>query len=345
MNIDFTSPPAKLLIIKPSSLGDIIHSLPFLAAIKGHFPNTEIHWLVARGLHCLLENHPLISKLWVINKDAWKRLAYLPQTLREVRDLYGGLGRERYDACVDLSGLFRSGLLTFASKAPIKIGFAESDEGSPLFYTHKVKGDMERHAIDRYLQIAQAMGCPVENIRYPMADFDHDPPICRTLPKEYAVIAPSAGKEANRWPAQRFGELAASLPLPSVVICGQGDAAIGAEVVAAAKGRAISLAGRTSLLELLAVIRRARFFISNDTGPMHIAAAFQVPVFALFGPANPQRTGPHGPMHTVIKTGIACAPCYRWKPCDHWQCMNDLTVDLVRGVIEGKLPFLPARAG
>lgn len=343
MNIDLSRPPEKLLIIKPSSLGDIIHSLPFLAAIKDHFPHTEVHWLVARGLHVLLENHPLISKLWVINKDEWKRLADLPQTLGEIRALYTGLGRERYDVSVDLSGLFRSGLLTFAAKAPIKIGFAESDEGSPWFYTHKVKGDMEHHAIDRYLQIARAMGCPVSAIRYPMADFDLNPAICRTLPREYAVIAPSAGKEANRWPAQRFGELAATLPIPSVVVCGPGDAAIGAEVVAAAKGRAISLVGGTTLLELLAVINKARFFISNDTGPMHIAAAFQVPVFALFGPANPHRTGPHGPIHTVIKTDIACAPCYRWKPCEHWQCMTELTVDRVRGIIEEKLPFLPAR--
>jgi len=338
MNIDFVRPPKKMLIIKPSSLGDIIHSLPFLAAVKEHFPNTEIHWAVARGLHVLLENHPLISKLWILNKDSWKTATYLRKTVREVRELYTGLGREGYDACVDLSGLFRSGLLTFASKAPIKIGFANSNEGSPFFYTHKVQGDMEIHAIDRYLQIAKAMGCPIDDIRYPMADFEPNPPICRALPSEYAVIAPSAGKEANRWPARRFGELAARLPLPAVVICGKSDAAIAEEVVSFAKGNAFSLAGQTNLTELMAVIKKARFFVSNDTGPMHIAAAFQIPVFALFGPANPKRTGPYGPIHTIIKTDIACAPCYRWKPCEHWRCMEDLTVETVLSVINHKLP-------
>lgn len=342
MNIDFIRPPQKMLIIKPSSLGDIIHSLPFLAVIKAHFSQTEIHWVVARGLHVLLENHPLISKLWVINKDSWKTMAHFRDTLREVRDLYTGLGREGYDVCVDLSGLLRSGVLTFASKAPIKIGFAESDEGSPFFYTHKVKGDMTGHAIDRYLQIAQTLGCPINDIQYPMPAFDPNPQICHSLPKEYAVIAPSAGKEANRWPARRFGELAAKLPLPAVVICGKGDAAIADEVIAAAQGNALSLAGETSLLDLLAVIKKARFFISNDTGPMHIAAAFQVPVFALFGPANPQRTGPYGPIHTVIKTDIPCAPCYRWKPCEHWRCMADLTVDKVLATITQKLSSFPA---
>jgi lipopolysaccharide heptosyltransferase I len=337
MNIDFVRPPNKMLIIKPSSLGDIIHSLPFLGVVKRRFPNTEIHWVVARGLHVLLENHPLISKLWIINKDSWKTPAYFSKTLGEIRDLYTGLGREGYDVCVDLSGLFRSGLLSFASKAPVKIGFANSDEGSPFFYTHKVQGNMELHAIDRYLQIAAAMGCPVNNVDYPMAGFEPDPSICRTLPNEYAVIAPSAGKEANRWPARRFGELAARLPLPTVIVCGKNDAAIAEEVAAAAKGKAISLAGKTNLTELLAVIRKARFFISNDTGPMHIAAAFHVPVFALFGPANPKRTGPYGKIHTIIKKDIACAPCYRWKPCEHWRCMEDLTVDEVLAIIEQAL--------
>ncbi len=339
MGIDFKDPPAKLLIIKPSSLGDIIHSLPFLAAVKTRFPHMEVHWVVARGLHVVLENHPLISKLWVINKDAWKSVAYLRETLRDVRDLYRGLGREHYDVCVDLSGLLRSGLLTFASKAPIKIGFAEANEGSPFFYTHKIKGDMEGHAIDRYLQIARAFGCRGDEISYPMPAFERNPPLCRTLPRDYVVIAPSAGKEANRWPASRFGELAARLPLPAVVICGKGDAAVADGVVAASKGKAISLAGKTTLLELMAVIRKARFFISNDTGPMHIAAAFQVPVFALFGPANPKRTGPYGPIHTIIKTDIACAPCYRWKPCEHWRCMENLSVDTVLAVINQKFPL------
>ena len=338
MRIDFAKTPSKILIIKPSSLGDIIHSLPFLGAVKRRFPDAEIHWLVARGLHVLLENHPLISKLWIINKDAWQTASYVRKTVHEIWDLYRGLGREGYDVCIDLSGLLRSGLLTFASKAPLKIGFAQSNEGSPFFYTHKIQGDMGIHAIDRYLQIAAAMGCPIANITYPMADFELDPLLCRTLPREYAVIAPSAGKEANRWPATRFGELAAGLPLPVVVVCGQGDAAIGAEVVAAAKGNAISLAGKTGLLELLAVIKRAQFFVSNDTGPMHIAAAFQVPVFALFGPANPQRTGPYGAMHTIIKTDIACAPCYRWKPCEHWRCMQEITVDKVLDAIQRRLP-------
>lgn len=323
----------KLLIIKPSALGDIVHTLPFLAAVKERFPRAGIHWVVARGLHTFLEGHPLIEKLWIMDKDAWKRPGNLRQTVRDIAGLWHGLRQERFDVSVDLSGLLRSGLITFVAGARRKIGFAESDEGSPFFYTEKIHGDMNIHAVDRYLSIAAFLGCDTRQVRFPFAPYDHQPAICRELPAEYIVLAPSAGKEANRWPADRFGRLAARFSLPSVVIAGAGEAAVAAEAVLHSEGKAVSIAGRTGLKELCAVIGKAKFFVTNDTGPMHIAAALGVPVFALFGPANPIRTGPYGEMHTVIKEDVDCAPCYRWKPCDNWRCMENLTVDKVYEVI------------
>lgn len=328
--------PRKLLIIKPSALGDIVHSLPFLYAVKKKFPELSVHWIVAKGLHTFLEGHPLIDKLWVINKDNWKKLSCLPQTLKEISALSSGLKKERFDISVDLSGLLRSGLMTWASRARVKLGFKESDEGSPFFYTHKIEGGTEIHAIDRYLKIAQFLGCDISDIQYPFAPYDENPPVMNRLPRQYAVMVPSAGKEANRWPAARFGELASRLPVQSVVVSSKTDAALAEEVVLASKGKAISVAGETGLKELIAVISKARFLISNDTGPMHIAAALNVPVFAIFGPANPLRTGPYGDIHTIIREDVSCAPCYRWKPCDNWICMEDLTVDKVYRLIHQK---------
>jgi len=342
----------KILIIKPSAFGDIVHTLPFLNALKAGYPRAQIDWVVAEGLHTFLEGHPMINRLWVIRKDQWKRLKYLRNTLREIFTLTRRLRSEKYDLAVDLSGILRSGLIAFASGAKVKLGFKESDEGSTLFYSHKIRGDMSIHAIDRYLKLASVLGCPTDVVAYPFAPFNENPEICKELPEEYVVISPSAGKPANQWPASKFGELASMLLLPSVVISSSADAAIAREVVDSSKGRAISIAGRTGLKELIPVIRKASYFITNDTGPMHVAAALNVPVFAVFGPANPVRTGPYDSLctgagnharrgafdtiHTVIQKSPGCAPCYAHKPCSHWRCMNDLTAQELFDVIRSK---------
>ncbi len=328
----------KILIIKPGAFGDIIHTLPFLNSLKKGYPDAQIDWVVAEGLHKFLEGHSMINRLWVIKKDKWKNLNYLKSTFKEIKSLATGLRKERYDVAIDLSGILRSGLITFASGARVKLGFKESDEGSPLFYSHEVMGDMAIHAIDRYLKIASALGCPTDSVAYPFAPFNQNPPILKELPEEYVAISPSAGKPANQWHASRFGELASILPLPSVIISGSSasDISTASEVVTHSNGRAISIAGKTGLKELIPVISKAKYFITNDTGPMHVAAAVNVPVFAIFGPANPVRTGPYGDIHTVIQKKMKCSPCYLWKPCSHWSCMNDLMAHDVFDAISAK---------
>ncbi|WDP93186.1 MAG: glycosyltransferase family 9 protein [Desulfobacter sp.] len=337
---NLSGPINRILIVKPSALGDIVHSLPVLSALKGKFPRARIDWVVAHGLHKFLEGHPMINRLWVIKKDQWKRFSNLRQTLGEINQLRRDLGKQNYDVCIDLSGLFRSGLISGFSKAPVRLGFRESDEGSPLFYTHKVHGSMKIHAIDRYLKLAGFLGCRTDEVVYPFAPYDPHPPVCKILPPRYAVMSPSAGKPANRWPAEKFGALAARLELPVVVIASAAEAEIAEITVAHSQGNAISIAGQTGLKELLPVIGGAEFFICNDTGPMHMAAALNVPVFAIFGPANPIRTGPYGKMHTVIQKDLPCSPCYAKHPCEanRFQCMADLSVDEVYGKIRENRP-------
>ena len=323
----------KILIIKPSALGDIVHTLPFLAAVHDRFPGAEIHWVVARGLHHFLEGHPMITKLWIMDKDIWKKISRLHRSVPEIIHFGRSLADEKFDISIDLSGLLRSGLISWAAGANEKLGFSDSDEGSPFFYTHKIKGGTNIHAIDRYLKLARLMGCDVSRVEHPMPPIPGEIPEFSSLPEQFCIIAPSAGKEANKWPAERFGQLAAGLPIRSVIISNRADAPVVDEVVAAGEGRAISMAGKTGLKELAALISRAEFFISNDTGPMHIAAALGIPVFAVFGPANPVRTGPYGTGHTIIKKEMSCSPCYRQNPCSHWSCMQDLSVTEVRDTI------------
>lgn len=312
--------PKKILIIKPSSLGDIVHSLPFLNAIYKKFAKAEIHWVVGRGFEGILEGHPLIKRLWVIRKDEWKKIKRLRNTVRELKVFFNELKKERFDIVVDLQGLFRSGIIAKATGAPIRIGFKEAREGSSLFYTHLIEGGKEIHAVDRYLKIAQYLGCDISDVQFPIPAFDQvltDFPVSG----DYAVIAPGARHRSKIWPAKRFGELASLLPLKAVVIGSKGDAAIADDVVRTSKGNAVSIVGKTDLKELVCVVKKAKLMVCNDTGPMHIAAALKVPVFAIFGPTNPLRTGPYGMIHTVTRKDIPCSPCYK-KNCATMECLN-----------------------
>jgi lipopolysaccharide heptosyltransferase I len=334
----------KILVVKPSSLGDVVHSLPFLNSLKTRFPNAEIHWVIAKGLEGLLECHPMVDKLIIINKDMWKKLSKATDTIKEVKQLFKDIRNEHYDLAVDLQGLFRSGIITMATRAPFRIGFSEAREGSSLFYTVKVQGGKDVHAVERYMKIAGALGCDEKDILFPFPLCDSgmkDLEAIRSGIKEYAVIVPGARWDTKIWPAGNFGRLASLLPLRSLVIGSKGDMDIAEKVVQTSQGKAISLAGKTNLRELIGIMRHARIVISNDSGPMHIAAGFKVPVVAIFGPTSPVRTGPYGKGHIVIKSDLKCAPCFK-KHCGDLKCMQGITVDDVyEEIIDFKKVFTP----
>jgi len=332
--------PRKILIIKPSSLGDVVHSLPFLNVIRTYFLKAEIHWVIAKGLEGLLERHPMVNKLWIINKDAWKKIKNVKGTINELKGLFKELKKEKFDLVVDLQGLLRSGILTSATSAPVRIGFAEAREGSKFFYTHKVKGGRNIHAVDRYLKIADFLGCDITDIRFPFPlHFKSSIITNYSLPEDYAVIVPGARWKTKVWPSKKFGKLSSKLPIMTVIVGSKTDIDVANEIVALSKGNAISLAGKTDLKELIEVIRNARFMVSNDSGPMHIAAALGIPVFAIFGPTDPLRTGPYGEGHTIIREDIPCAPCFK-RTCNDIKCMNSLSAEKVYEIIKQRLHSL-----
>ncbi len=327
--------PAKILIIKPSSLGDIVHSLPFLSAIKDTFPKAEVHWVVAKGLEGLLQNNPMVKKLWIIHKDQWKNLKKMRETITEVKGLFNELKKEKYDLAVDLQGLLRSGLLINASHAPVRAGFKEAREGSRLFYSHTVEGGRDIHAVDRYLKVASALGCEIDAVRFPMPLIKESEEV-RKLKREsgkYAVIVSGARWETKRWPSDRFGKLAYMLNIKSIVVGSAADAKISKEIEAMSGGKAVSMAGMTDLEELISIIRGARYVITNDSGPMHIAAAFNIPTIAIFGPTNPVRTGPYGRNNHIVKSEVPCAPCYK-RECKTIRCMESISIEQVYEAIK-----------
>lgn len=326
----------KILIIKPSSLGDVVHSLAFLNTIHECFKNASIHWVIARGLDDLLDGHPMIERLWIIDKDAWKKPAHILKTIKELRDLSRALRSERFDLVVDLQGLFRSGLIASLTKARDIIGFREAREGSRFFYTRTVVGGANIHAVDRYLRLAEALGCNVSDIRFPLySNYNLEELKDKfALPDDYIILVPGARWDTKRWPPEKFGEVASELSVRSVIVGSGSDVKIAEQIQARSGGKAISVSGRTTLKELVTIIMYAKGMLTNDTGPMHLAAALQVPVYALFGPTNDTLTGPYGTKKIIFRSDSDCSPCFK-KSCNDPKCMETIPVeDVVKKIKE-----------
>lgn len=331
----------KILIIKPSSLGDVVHSLPFLKAVKDSFPEVRIDWVISSNLKGLIDGNPLIDRLIPLNKDSWKPMGNLPGTLQELISLRKTLRSGHYDMVVDLQGLLRSGIITSFASAPLKIGLTTAREGSRYFYNRVVAVNGSIHAVDRYMEVAKAIGARMTEIEFPIhIDNAARENVLRLLngAKEYIVIVPSARWVTKRWPVESFASLVAGLPVPCVITGSSTDKEIAEEIkdrlqtVGGDTANIIDLCGRTDLKGLVALIAGAKAVVGNDSGPIHIAAALNVPVVALFGPTDPERTGPYGWQRDkdrkVIRVGVSCSPCFR-KRCREPICMSSISVERV----------------
>lgn len=323
----------KILIIKPSSLGDIIHALPFLKAVKDSYPESQVDWVVSKNLKGLLEENPLINELIVFDKDSWKNLRNIPATFKEIKALKKKLGSKYYEIIADLQGLLRSGLITHFTPGALKIGFADAREGSTLFYGKKVRTDEAVHAVDKNLLMAKAIGASVKKAEFPL--YVNSAARDKMMGKlqnsnEYVLIAPSARWPSKRWPPEYFASLISKIHMPVVITGGISDIAIVKEIKDESPGNIIDLCGRTDLKELVALIDGARVIVSNDSGPMHIAAALNKPVIALFGPTDYEKTGPYGWQNNkdlnVLRASAQCSPCFK-KRCKDLKCMKGITVE------------------
>ncbi len=350
----------KILIIKPSSLGDVIHSLPFLKAIKNTFHDADIEWVISKNLKEILEGNPLINRLIVFDKDSWTKIGNLSKTVKEAIGLINILKSGHYDMVVDLQGLLRSGLITFFTSSPLKVGFKNAREGSSIFYNKKISVNGSLHAVDRYLEIAKAIrqGLGVslrpmggqstthggsDKAEFPLyVDKTATENIKKLLgglkEKEYVVVIPSARWETKRWSPENFGTLISKVSVPCIVTGSRADEQVVKEVMRFSNGKGTNFCGKTDLKELTALIAGAKAVVSNDSGPMHIAAALGALVIALFGPTDPYKTGPYGWSEIraeqekknlrVIRASISCSPCFK-KKCKDPLCMRGISVDTV----------------
>jgi heptosyltransferase-1 len=327
----------KILIIKPSSLGDVIHALPFLKAIKDTFPDSVIDWVISKSLKDILDGNPLINELIIIDKDSWKDLGNIRMTSRELINLKKGLKKSHYDMVIDLQGLLRSGIISLFTSSSQKIGFADAREGSRYLYDRRVSVNGISHAVDKNLEVARAIGARIQNqkVEFPLFVDRETRENVKHLIRgidEYIIIIPSARWHSKRWPEENFASLISRMPIPCIIAGSKYDRAVAQRIYELSQKRPVDLCGKTNLKKLSALISDARMVISGDTGPMHIAVALEVPVVTLFGPTDPQKTGPYGWQKKdnirVIRINASCSPC-RKKRCKDPFCMTNITVDTV----------------
>jgi heptosyltransferase-1 len=309
-----TDPVRRLLLIKPSSLGDIVHAMPTLAALRERFPQAEVTWLVKRQWAPLVDVMAGVDQVCSVSEGLRGWLGRVP-----------ALRAAGFDLVVDLQGLFRSGAMAWSTGCDRRLGFANAREGSPMFYTSRVAvPSVPMHAVDRYLLVAEALGAarPTQP-QFEFVDRSEDRQAVETMLARAGIVAQqpwvamnvSARWETKRWPPQHFAEAADRLSqthgLPVVLIGGPAERPESLAVTALMHTKAIDLTGQTPVGLLPGLLRRATVLVTNDSGPMHIAAAVGTPVVALFGPTDPVRTGPYGKGHVVLSHAVECRPCFR----------------------------------
>jgi heptosyltransferase I len=339
----------RILIIKPSSFGDVIHALPVLHGLRHRYPNARISWLVASSCAGLLEGHPDLDELIRFDRKRYARIGRSwTATVEFVRFLLQ-LKAKAFDLVIDLQGLFRSGFMAFATGAPVILGFASAREFAPLFYTRRIAvPDDEMHAADKNYCFAEVLGFT-------------DVPLGFHLPvqpgavaavsevlsakgispgQSYVLMGPGTRWETKRWAAGAFAEVARRIAeqfhLPVVLIGMEDEVEVAREVEEAVGGGVVNLAGKTRLPELIALVAGAALVVMHDSGPMHLATALGRPMVAIYGPTSPRRTGPYHRPEAVARLDLPCSPCYikRVTDCPHGhRCMRDLSPSVVLGKI------------
>lgn len=336
----------KILLLKPSSLGDVVHAFPVVRSLKRRWPDAELHWWIEAGLASLVESDPDVDGIFKFERKRWSRPSGWPSMFAMVRRLRA----ERFDLVIDLQGLARSGVFAWLANGAFSIGVDDLRERAGAFYDVAVpRPSPETHAVDWYLEVVRRLGVePTATLPWlsprPEVAAGLEPRLELTKHR-WILLNPGARWWNKRWPVAAFREtlrrLAIEFPAHRfAVLGGKEDAELAREIILGAPERTANLAGSTSLGELVEVIRACDLIVTNDTGPMHIAAALGRPMVALFGPTNPNRTGPYARQSDALREPLPCSPCLS-QSCRNpkqMECLTALTVERVLSAVAARLP-------
>jgi heptosyltransferase-1 len=332
-------PQARILLVKLSSFGDVLHALPTLEALRDAYPHARITWLVEAAYAPLLSGHPALDDVWIAPRLRPAEF-FSGSNPARLRRLVQQLRARPFDLVVDVQGLLKSAVWAALARSPRKVGYDKTRELSYLPLTERVKPfDPEAHAVWRYLNLAHYLGAPPAPPRFRLG-LDAAVDISGLIPaapdRPLVVLHPGARWTSKLWPPASWATLSEWFHGRGFQVAVTGSAAdreLVADITAQCRAPFINLAGRTSLAQLAAVLRQARLAVTTDTGAMHLTAALGTPVAALFGPTAPWRTGPFGDGHQVVRLGMPCSPCFK-RQCPAPRCLNDLYPAMVEAACE-----------
>lgn len=326
-----------------SSLGDILHTLPFAAELRKLYPKARISWLVHPQFAGFVPDAPVIDEILYFDKKKFNGMS-LGEKYKYFCEMKDLLHSKHFDLVLDMQGLFKSAVLAAISGCDERLGYCELREGSGLISKAITGAHSKEHVIERYLDVARYLGAdvPVGDLDFPMPNLDKETLSVweklqtkgMTKNSEYVVMVPGARWWTKEWPVEHYAKLANFIINDSkkyiVLAGGPDDAVKGSKVKELANNeKVIDMTGQTSLRELAALIKGCKFYISADTGPLHFAAALKKPLVAMYGPTKADRTGPYGSKNsTVLLSPAKCKGCLK-KKCNDWHCMHDITPEMV----------------
>jgi len=330
------------LIVRLGSLGDVVHGIPVVAALRQEFPTSRIDWMVDPRYVELLNLVVGLDRRIGVDPRAVKRgraRQRFRETLRELR-------HTGYDAAIDLQGLLKSAMLARSIRARRTIGFPRKHLREPLarlFYTDAPDPGDATHVIYKNLSLLAPLQVTDRRVRFPLEiprTATSQQIINRFEGHDYTLINPGAAWPNKRWPPARFGAVAALIAREfgwrSLVLWGPGEQELAHEVVATSGGAA-EISPPTTITDLFGVARTARLMISGDTGPLHIAGAVNTPIVALYGPTRPERNGPWGLSDVALSRVHQCSCLYERKCRKAERCIDDISVAEVISAVQRRV--------
>ena len=332
-----------ILVVKLSAIGDVIHALPVAYAIKETYPDAHLTWVVEPPAYDLLTMNPYIDEIILFEKKKFKSIGGF---LKNYGPLKRKIQQRRYDAVLDLQGLFKSAAIARLGQAPVKLGMCNMREFSDKVSKPVIGPNANGHIVERYLDVARAIGCRVDKVVFPLEVPEREAELTQrifsqagaNMANPYVVFAIGANWPNKRWPVENFAELGDWLYdqrlIPVIVGGGVVDEQRAAEICAKTEIPPINLVGRTNFKQLTYILQNAQLVIGGDTGPVHLSAGVGTKTIMLMGPTDANRNGPYGQLANAIEVDRTCKYCWKRACPKKLDCLANIQVNQVEEKIK-----------